>query len=337
MYSKTGYIQPIETDFLNYDGNGGGSYQPVDPIVHVDPPILPIDPVIVPDDILVIDPIVPTERTGEMLSFDIVLTGGTFDAETRQPLSTHGVLVNLKTKEVYDQWIDTTFKVYNTDPDLISNADLAVEFSAEGYKTVIKTIPQIVVETNIYLHKASSKTSMVILLAIVAFIIFAKEKKKKVGKVTTADVFPWLIVAGGVLAFVLIKEILEMLGIWDSKDTKDLDHAATDPEAFWNPNFWKTKPANIPWSYSISDQTAQVWCQEIYDAFGAFNDDEETVISVFKRCRTKANASFICYVFDLVYKEDLLKWLRGGWWPQDRLSDEDVNEINQYINQLPNF
>jgi hypothetical protein len=93
----------------------------------------------------------------------------------------------------------------------------------------------------------------------------------------------------------------------------------------------------VSYTHAITEQTALSWCAEIEDAFGAFNDCEECAIGVFKRCYTQANASFLCWVFVNHYGEDMLTYLRGGWWPQDRLSDADVNQINQYISNLPKW
>lgn len=180
-----------------------------------------------------------------------------------------------------------------------------------------------------------SVLQMAILAAGIYFI--AKKKNKKVGELKTGDILPWLLIAVGVFGFSLIKKFLETIGIWDSKETKDLDSAATNPNSFWSPNFWRSKPSNIPWSYAISQPTAEAWANDIDEAFGPFNDDEEAAIAVFKRARTKANISFLSEVFSERYGQDLLTYLRGGWWPQDRLSDSDVAIINNYVSRLPNY
>lgn len=175
-----------------------------------------------------------------------------------------------------------------------------------------------------------------LLIAIAALTTFAVKKKKEVGKVTFGDVLPFALIAGGILSFDLIKRLLENLGIWDSKDTKDLDNDSTNPGSFWNPNFWRNAP-NGSYSYAITSQTAMAWAKELYNAFGPFNDCEECAIAVFKRCRTQANASFLCDYFQRIYGQDCLTFLRGGIWPQDRLSDADVNTISNYIKNLPKY
>jgi hypothetical protein len=76
--------------------------------------------------------------------------------------------------------------------------------------------------------------------------------------------------------------------------------------------------------------------QQILDSFGAFNDNEEQAIAVFHQLKTKANVSFLAEIFYRMTGQDLLTYLRGGIWPQDRLSDSDVNAINQFLSKLPN-
>lgn len=176
-----------------------------------------------------------------------------------------------------------------------------------------------------------------VLLVVGAVAIYQKQNGK-VGKLDIKDIEAIAIIIGGLIALSLIKKILESLGIWDSKDTTQLDAAATDPNSFWNPNYWQTiKPASANWTYAIDRATAESWAKEIWDAAGAFNDCESCMIAVMKRCKTRANASYLAYVFQQIYGADLLTWLRGGTWPNDRLSDADVNTINNYILSLPKY
>jgi hypothetical protein len=225
--------------------------------------------------------------------------------------------------EFYSAWVEEN-------PDL-----WGVYFTAPGYKGKVVSMSQLMAQPNVTLENSIP----VFAIALVLGAVMIMRKRGKIGAFGTSDVMTIFYLLGGVIAFTLIKKILEKFGIWDSQDTKDLDHASEDPNSFWNPVFWQTaKPANAQWTYAITYSTAVDYAKQIYDAFGVFNDDEEAVIGVFKLCRTKANASYIAYAFQHEYGEDLLKFLRGSWiWPQDRLSDADVNEINQYINRLPKY
>jgi hypothetical protein len=279
------------------------------------------------------DPL-PQPVSTDARSIDI--TGNIFDAATQAPVMAQGSIRNVRTGEVYGQWTSTSYRVWNNDTD-IPNADLQLIIGADGYATQKLTIAQIALQPDIFLKKGSGIAPYLMAAAVLGFIAFAKKKKKQVGKVTTADVFPFLLIGGGLLAFSLVKKLLESLGIWDSADTHHLNDTSTDPGSFWNPNFWRLKPDNIPFSYVVTTPTATAWVDEIWDAVGAFNDCESCIIAVFKRCHTQANASFLCDVFQARYGKDLLTWLRGGFWPYDHLSDSDVNTITNYVSNLPKY
>lgn len=216
---------------------------------------------------------------------------------------------------------------------------MMVEYSADGYSTVTKGFWELY-DVNGYLADIEMKRSFpihIVLLVAAAAALYMR-RKNKVGKLTTGDVFPIMLLVGGVIAFSLIKDVLEFLGLWKDKNEKELDNAENDPNSFWSPTYWQwIKPANANYSYAITNTTAYEWAGEIYNSFHWYNDCEECVIAVFKRCRTKANASYLCYIFGQRYGQDLLTFLRGGWWPQDRLSDGETNIINNYIKGLPNY
>jgi hypothetical protein len=230
---------------------------------------------------------------------------------------------------------DNSYHVWNE----FDTTNIVVYFEKPGYEKRGIPFDTLYQNSEVLLEKGIPVAMYAAALAIIAFMLATHKKQgKKLSGFNTADIMPFLYIGGGLIAFSLVKKVLEKLGLWDSKDTKDLDNAANDPNSFWNPNYWITiKPPNQNYSYAINESTAKNWCKEIYDAFGPFDDCEECAISVFKRCRTKANASFLVWVFQREYSMDLLGFLRGGLWPKDRLSDADVNVINQFINGLPNY
>ncbi len=215
-----------------------------------------------------------------------------------------------------------------------------VNFYAPGYHSTVFTTMEVYEQPELLLQvdpsqKQNNNLLPITLAATAALLLL--NKKKKVGKITTGEVMPYIAIGAGVLGFSFFKQFLEKLGIWDSKDTKDLDADATNPANAWSPAFYHNKPDSTPWTYRITDSTAAAYSREIYNAFGPFNDCEECAKAVIKRLRTKSNLSFLAEVFSSIYGQDLLSFLRGGNWPQDRLSDADVNEINQYVKNLPNY
>ncbi len=242
-----------------------------------------------------------------------------------------------------DNWVSEPIKnetgSIHVTPGVADAGDIGILIDVPGYKKFQVRFVDMYGVKEVILEKDGSKFPAWQIALVIGAVLLYRKKNKKVGAfLKTEDILPIGLLVAGFLGFDLLKKILEWLGVWDSKETKELDGAESDPDSFWNPNYWTTiKPATAPWTYTISEETAKQWCLEIYTAVGAFNDCEECIISVFKRCRTKANASFLCWVFAKYHGEDLLTWLRGGWWPQDRLSDADVFKINSYINQLPNY
>jgi hypothetical protein len=218
----------------------------------------------------------------------------------------------------------------------------AVLFKAPGYKDKTVKLSDLYYNgADVYLDKKDAEIPLWVIGAVLGAALFILKKKKKadkkVGFLDMSDIMPIFFIVGGIIAFDLIKKVLEKLGLWKSPDTKELDDMASDPNSAWSPNFYKTKPANASWTYPITTSTADQYAKDIYNSFGGFNDCEECVKAVFKKLRTKSNLSFLAEIFEQKYDSDLLDFVRGGWWPQDRLSDADVAEINRYIKQLPNW
>jgi len=143
-----------------------------------------------------------------------------------------------------------------------------------------------------------------------------------------------LIIAGaaaGLLYFGVLDPLLKVLGIKKNADTVALDNAASNPDSFWSPLFWKGLRNPIIMTRSSAENIART----IYDAFGVFNDNEEQAVGALKNLKYQAQCSFLADVFFQMYGMDLITFLRGGSWPQDRLSDSDVADINSYISKLP--
>lgn len=227
--------------------------------------------------------------------------------------------------------IDSVFIIDNLD----ANDSLII--SVPKYKTEKFLVGDLSAdgENIFYLSKILDTSLMpVALAATAAAFLIGNRKKKRVGEIKPGQVAAF---AGVGLGFIAVHKLLVALGVFKGKDTAQLDNEATNPASAWSPLFYHNKPASEPWTYTINTATASAYAKELYDAFGAFNDCEECAKAVIKRLRTKANVSFLSEVFSNIYGQDLLNFLRGGMWPQDRLSDADVNELNQYVKNLPNY
>jgi len=131
-----------------------------------------------------------------------------------------------------------------------------------------------------------------------------------------------------------IDSLAEAIGIKDSQETKDLDNAAQNSSSYWSPNFWRNGPTG---KIILTSAAAHAMSDEIYNSFGVFNDDEDRAKGVIRSLKTQSQLSYLADVFNQVHKQDLLSFLRGGSWPQDRLSDDDVAELNRFISSLPKY
>jgi hypothetical protein len=318
-------LQPISLAPAEDPGPIGPYYLPMDRLpLAPDPPATAPD--IVPD---VQAPLPPTE---------IYLYLHFKDKQTGEDLAIDGKLIDNASGTILSQ-IASSYEAEISVQD-VPATQLKVQLYKKGFKSITANVSDLLLlpdPKTIYFERGHN-FPVLESAALFALIVFATRKKKKVGAITTSDIYPFLLIGGGLLAFSLIKKILESLGIWENKDSKSLDEAATDPNSWWNPTYWQSvKPANRQWSYAINYDTAAAWVTELQDAFTFYNDCEECAIAIFKRMHTKANASYFSWVFNQITGEDLLTYLRGGMWPQDRLSDADVNTINNYINNLAQY
>jgi len=137
--------------------------------------------------------------------------------------------------------------------------------------------------------------------------------------------------AVGVLYFGLLNPLFKFLGIKDTAETKNLDLASQNPGSPWNPNFYKSI-SNAPLMQRVYTESL---ARSVYDSFGLFDDNEEQAIAVIKSIQFQTQLSWLADIFYQLYNQDLLTFLRGGNWPQDRLSDADVNALNSFILKLP--
>lgn len=146
-----------------------------------------------------------------------------------------------------------------------------------------------------------------------------------------------LIIGGGVVLLNImggVKSLFESIGLKDSAETKALDTLQSEPGSWWNPNFYKTGGTGV---LLLTQSAANAMADAIYNAFGMFNDNEEQAIGVFRLLKTQSQGSFLAKTFLDRYGMDLLTFLRGGHWPQDRLSDADVSRLSNFVNSLPKY
>lgn len=137
--------------------------------------------------------------------------------------------------------------------------------------------------------------------------------------------------AVGLVYFGLLNPLLKFIGIKDSEETTALNNTATAVNSPWLPNYWKT----IPGAMILTRSAAEKMADTLYNSFGWINDSEDQAKAVIRSLKFKTQLSFLSQVFTEKFGYDLLSFLRGGNYPFDRLSDADVNELNNFINKLP--
>lgn len=224
----------------------------------------------------------------------------------------------------------------------ISNNFEFLNVYAPGYQSTVYSQAEVAKGVIILPKESPIKPWMVLSLVglFVAYKAAHKSGKKKLSGIDPKDVEVVLLIAGGVIGFVILKQVLEFLGIWGSKDKKELDKLSTNPNSFWNPNYWQNiNPNGLPYQSPLTEADAKNLISQIKDGFGLFNDSPEKVKGVFRSLHTKANASFLAWEYQKTEGGDLLAFIRngGGVLPWDGLSDADVVQITDYVNQLPNF
>jgi hypothetical protein len=154
-----------------------------------------------------------------------------------------------------------------------------------------------------------------------------------------------ILIAGGLVALRVVGPLLggldrlfQGLGISQSAAAASLEAMKRDPDIFWNGQYWRNVSKRTPGGLVKILTNAAVndlWAL-LNKAFGYFNDDETAAIAAFrKHIRTQTQLS---YFSEWVAKNagvDLLTWLEGSGYPNDRLSAEEIDIITQYVKKLP--
>jgi hypothetical protein len=154
-----------------------------------------------------------------------------------------------------------------------------------------------------------------------------------------------ILIAGGLVALRVagpllggLDRLFQGLGISESAAAASLEAMKRDPQSFWNGQYWRNVSKRTPGGLVKILTNAAVndlWAS-LNKAFGYFNDDETAAIAAFKKhIRTQTQLS---YFAEWVAKNagiDLLTWLEGSGYPNDRLSAEEIDIITQYVKKLP--
>ena len=111
-----------------------------------------------------------------------------------------------------------------------------------------------------------------------------------------------------------------------------------DPGSFWNGQYWKNVSKRTPGGLVkiLTNAAVNDLWSSLNKAFGYFNDDETAAIAAFKKhIRTQTQLSYFAEWVAKNAGVDLLTWLEGSGYPNDRLSAEEIDIITQYVKKLP--
>lgn len=133
--------------------------------------------------------------------------------------------------------------------------------------------------------------------------------------------------------FLVVKPLLESLNIMDTKEEKDAEKLRQSTEQsgyksdYWNPNYTVRKGYK---AYLLTESSARALVDKLWNASGAFNDDEEAIYSVFRTLKYKTQVSFLAFWFNKLKKKDLYTWLRDSV-----LNQNELNTVLTITSKLP--
>jgi hypothetical protein len=140
-----------------------------------------------------------------------------------------------------------------------------------------------------------------------------------------------LIKVGAVVAgyFVIVKPLLEFLGL---KSSKDDTAAAENIENFkgWNPRYYlEVSAAKKPTTY-ITTAGADKVAKLIEDSFGGIlNDKEEQVYGALRLLKNQVQLSQVAHRYYLLFNNELAREI------QTRFSDSEFMNVVNIVNKLP--
>jgi hypothetical protein len=304
------------------------TYTPIPKTISPDTGGGTLDPV--PAAILPVPQPLPTPAKG---TAQLYVTGSITD-EQGKPIASVLVTMTLLNGTVLSGPDETTTGHYDAWTDQDPN-QVYLYFAADGFAVGEFLFSKLMQSPNIVLKAgntnpatSASFPSWAILLVLTAVFIYSK-KRKKVGAFDDKEILTIMLLIGGVLAFNVVKRILDSLGL--TKDPTTNEQA--NPNSPWKPAYYHLYNT---FTYSLTESQARAYATTIHDAFKVYQDDYNAVFSVFSQLQTKANVSYLADIFNQVYDEDLLSFLTdgGGIMPWDGLSHAHLQTILDLVDKL---
>ena len=154
------------------------------------------------------------------------------------------------------------------------------------------------------------------------------------------DNIKFLLITGGAVfiaykAFGAFKGLFESLGLSSSEADISVTQTQQDPGSPWSPNYYKTLQKQGKNIMLLTQSSADLLAQQIYNSVHFYGDNWAQAFGAIKQCKYKTQISFLAERFKIKYNADLITWLPGTIWPNDRFSNTEVNQAIEYVKKLP--
>ena len=123
------------------------------------------------------------------------------------------------------------------------------------------------------------------------------------------------------------RKILQALGVVN--DSTDTAAQNFKDQNFWNYNKFLTDAP--PSTLLLSSAFGYNLAEQIYNSYGYFNDDEDTLFSIFRNLKTKSQVASLAYWFNKKYNKDLINYISSF------LNSSELLALNDIIKVKPNY
>lgn len=141
-----------------------------------------------------------------------------------------------------------------------------------------------------------------------------------------------LIKAGISLAgLFIVYKLLQKTGLLP---TAESNQAAQNLQALESSNYWNYNDflQKAPGGHALLTQAgAAAYVEDLWDATGTFNDDEEAIYGVFRAMRTQSQIAALAKRFNQLKNKDLYGYLK------DYLNEAELLTVKKIIDQKPKY
>jgi len=141
-----------------------------------------------------------------------------------------------------------------------------------------------------------------------------------------------LIKAGVAIAgLYIVYKIAQKVGVIPTAESNAAQQNLQQLEtaSYWDYNkFLSTVPAG---ALLLTQAGASAYVDDLWDATGYFNDDEDKIFGVFRAMKTKSQVAALAKRFNQLKSKDLYSYL------DEYLNDEELLKVKAIIDQKPTY